>query len=211
MAAATAIIGAGVGLAQGGMSFMQASKQRKAADKAKAESDRLMTQARADAQQNFYEGLNVPMEAFGQQYQQNMQNQQQGIAALQEGDARTLAAGVGKVGMEASNNANSIRMDLQKDLYANSQMKVGAKENVKQQLIGMNVGKARDESMREKDQLQGMAQSMQDGFAGVGDFVGEAGKASALYKLKGANPPAAGTPEYESLMAIINGPVVSGK
>lgn len=184
MAAATAVIGAGIGLAQGGMSFINAAKQRKAADKARKESERLMKQAREDAQKSFFEGLNVPLEAFGQQFQQNMQNQQQGIQALQEGDPRNLAAGIGKVGMEASQNANAIRTDLQGDLYANAQMKAQAGENVKQQLIGMDVGKAKDELAREKDNLTARAESMKSGFEGVGAFAGEAGKASALYKAK---------------------------
>ena len=184
MAAATAIIGAGVGVAQAGMSFSQAAKQKKAADKARQESKRLMDQARKDAQQNFFEGLNVPLEAFGQQYEQNMANQQQSIQALQEGDARGLAAGIGKVGMEASENANKIRLGMQQDLYENAQMKVQAKENVKQQLIGMDVGAAKDEAMREKDMLTAQAESMKAGFEGVGAFASEAGKASALYKAK---------------------------
>ena len=184
MAAATAIIGAGVGVAQAGMSFSQAAKQKKAADKARQESKRLMDQARKDAQQNFFEGLNVPLEAFGQQYEQNMANQQQSIQALQEGDARSLAAGIGKGGMEASENANKIRLGMQQDLYENAQMKVQAKENVKQQLIGMDVGAAKDEAMREKDMLTAQAESMKAGFEGVGAFASEAGKASALYKAK---------------------------
>lgn len=184
MAAATAVIGAGVGLAQGGMSFMQAAKQRKAADKARIESERLMKQAREDAQKNFFQGLNVPMEAFGQQFKQNMQTQQQGIQALQEGDTRNLIGGIAKVGAEASENANAIRTDLQGDLYENAQMKAQAGENVKQQLIGMDVGKAKDELSREKDNLTAQAESMKSGFEGVGAFAGEAGKASALYKAK---------------------------
>lgn len=187
MAAATAIIGAGVGLAQAGMSFSQAAKQKKAADKARQESERLMAQARLDAQQNFFEGLNVPMEAFGQQYEQNMANQQQSIQALQEGDSRALAAGIGKVGAEASAEANKIRLGMQQDLYKNAEMKVQAKENVKQQLIGMDVGKAKDETAREKDMLTAQAESMQSGFEGVGAFASEAGKASALYKAKKDN------------------------
>jgi len=184
MAAATAIIGAGVGVAQAGMSFSQAAKQKKAADKARQESKRLMAQARKDAQQNFFEGLNVPLEAFGQQYEQNMANQQQSIAALQEGDARNLAAGIGKVGMEASDSANKTRLDMQKALYENAEMKASAKENVKQQLIGMDVGAAKDEAMREKDMLTAQSESMTAGFEGVGAFASEVGKASALYKAK---------------------------
>ena len=95
-----------------------------------------------------------------------------------------LAAGIGKVGMEASQNANAIRTDLQVDLYENAQMKAQAGENVKQQLIGMDVGKAKDELAREKDNLTAQAESMQSGFEGVGAFANEAGKASALYKAK---------------------------
>ena len=44
---------------------------------AQRKSDKLMKEARERAETNFYQGLNVRMDAFGEQYRQNLANQTQ--------------------------------------------------------------------------------------------------------------------------------------
>ena len=99
--AAFTTIAAGVGVASslggGLMSFGQAKAAERAAADAKRKSDKLMKEARERAETNFYEGLNVRLDAFGEQYRQNLANQTQQIEALQGADTRLLAAGLGKV------------------------------------------------------------------------------------------------------------------
>ena len=63
---------------------------------AQRKSDKLMKEARERAETNFYQGLNVRMDAFGEQYRQNLANQTQQIEALQDADPRLLAIGIGK-------------------------------------------------------------------------------------------------------------------
>jgi len=91
----SAVIGIGTGLASAGMSFGQAAQQKRIAAKAKADQQQLMKAARARAEKDFYAGLNVPLDAFGEQYRQNLAGQQQSLQALQEGDTRALVGGVG--------------------------------------------------------------------------------------------------------------------
>ena len=100
MAAATAIAATGVlvSATSAGMSFSQAAKAKRQGEKAQAASKKLMKEAERKAEVEFFQKLNVPLDAYGKEYEQNLQVQQQGIQALQEGDSRNLAAGIGRVG-----------------------------------------------------------------------------------------------------------------
>ena len=178
----SAVIGMATGAASAYQSFSQAAKQRKAAEKARAESKRLMEQARKNAQKNFYAGLNVPLDAFGQQYEQNMALQQQQIESLATGDARNLAAGIGQVGAVAAAGAEKTRIGMQQDLYQNAVMKADAAEGINARLVSMDVGAAADESKRERDMLEARARSMKSGFKGVGQFAATAGYLQPLFE-----------------------------
>ena len=94
------VIAAGVGVAAalggGAMSFAQAGKARRQAEDAQRKSEKLMREARDRATKNVYDKLQVPLDAFGEQYRQGLATQTQQVQALQEGDARGLAAGIGK-------------------------------------------------------------------------------------------------------------------
>ena len=85
-----ATIGVGVNTISSALSFAQAAKQSSMASKARKASEKLVADARKKAEKDYYEGLNVPLDAYGEQFAQNMANQQQTIQALQEGDTRNL-------------------------------------------------------------------------------------------------------------------------
>jgi len=147
-----------------------------------------MDNARKNAQKNFYEGLNVPLDAFGQQYEQNMALQQQQIESLATGDARNLAAGIGGVGAVAAAGAEKTRIGMQSDLYSNAVMKADAKEGINARLIGMDVDQSKDESQREKDMLEARAKSMKSGFKGVGQFASSVGYLQPLFTSEALSP-----------------------
>ena len=77
-----AVVGIGSGLASAGMSFSQAAQQKRASSKAIAEQKKLQASARQRAEKNFYQGLNVPLDAYGEQFRQNTANQQQTIQCI---------------------------------------------------------------------------------------------------------------------------------
>ena len=55
---------------------------------AQMKSEKLMRDARQRAEENTFSKLNIRLDAFDEQYRQNLANQTQQIEALQEGDAR---------------------------------------------------------------------------------------------------------------------------
>ena len=87
-------IGAGVGA---GLSLMQASEQASAQREAERQAE-IATRMRIQQQeQNFFEAMQVPTEAYDRALREGTAQQAQVLASLQEGDPRQLLGGVGKV------------------------------------------------------------------------------------------------------------------
>jgi hypothetical protein len=107
----------GLGAANIATSLVEASKQKelqraadRQAEKSAAEQERLMSQ-------NFFEALQVPMQAYDREFRETTAQQQQAMAALQEGDPRLLLGGVGKVQAIAAEQEAKTRDALGQDLF----------------------------------------------------------------------------------------------
>jgi len=85
---ALGITSAVLGLGSMGIGISNAAKARRAAAKAERESKLLMKEAERKAEKNYYEGVNVPLDAFNKKFEEQLQQQKQGLQALQEGDPR---------------------------------------------------------------------------------------------------------------------------
>ena len=162
MALATATLialgGAAVG---GGMNLVQAAAARDAQQKADKAAGKLMSEAKRKLEKDFYEGLKIPDDAYEDAYAANIQTNQQNIEALQQADSRTLAAGVGKVGMAANQNTETIRAQQAKEYFALEKLKAQNKDDMNQQLASMDVAGAQDKAARaaQADEQVGMLQS----------------------------------------------------
>jgi|TARA_R110000824_G_scaffold182_3_gene845 hypothetical protein len=182
MAVTTAAV-IGVAASAGGAinSFSQSAKQGRLAEKAEAEAKRNMAAAKKKAEKNFYDGLNVSTEAYDAAFENNLQAQTQNIQALQEGDSRNLAAGVGLVQQSSDATANATRLALQKDLELNAKMKAQAKDAINQDLKRIDLGQAKDNEMKAKDAFAAKAEQFSQGITGVANTMGAAGQLSPLF------------------------------
>ena len=182
MAVTTAAV-VGVAASAGGAinSFSQSSKQGRLAEKAEAEAKRNMAAAKKKAEKNFYAGLNVSTEAYDAAFQNNLQAQTQNIQALQEGDSRNLAAGVGLVQQSSDATANATRLALQKDLEVNAKMKADAKDAINQDLKKMDLGQAKDNELKAKDAYAAKAQQFSQGVSGVVSTMGNVAQLAPLF------------------------------
>ena len=161
-------IGALSGLASFGMGIDSMITARRKQAEAERKNKQLMDEAKRMAEKDFYAGVNVPLDAFNKQFEETLQQQQQALQALQEGDARSVAAGVGRVGALAGEQGEKTRIALGEALYQNNKMKADSKQNINQQGIDINVGMAQDESLRAKDANRQASQAMagaQEGLA----------------------------------------------
>ena len=144
IAVGSAIVGAG-------LSFNQAANARRAQRKADADAARYLADARKKAEKDYFAGLNVPLDAFEAELENNLQTTTTAIEALQEGDARALAAGVGKVGAQAQQNAEDVRIDMGEQMFALDKMKAENRDDINQQLIAMDAAAAQDAAKRAAD------------------------------------------------------------
>ena len=163
------------------MSFRAAAEQRQDAAEAKRKSEQMMKEAKKRMEANFHEGLNIPLDAYSRQREMSILSSQTGIQALQEGDSRALAAGIGALGQVASSNDEKMRVALGKELYDNRVMKADAKSAMNDEYIKMGLGQSTQYNQEAQDLKEGANQAVVSGFSALGDAVGAGSDMLSLY------------------------------
>lgn len=176
-----AVVGIGSGLASAGMSFSQAAQQKRASSKAIAEQKKLQASARQRAEKDFYQGLNVPLDAYGEQFRQNTANQQQTIQALQEGDQRNLQGGIGALTAAGAAANEQTRIGLGQAMYENRKMKADAQNTINQDLKAMDMGQAADQAAMARDADQARVAAITSGISGIGTAASSLASLAPLY------------------------------
>lgn len=177
----SAVIGIGSGIATSIQGFTSASKARTAQQNADNEAKRMMLNARKRAEQNEYGELSLPLEAFEAEFEANLAADRQAIEALQEGDSRALAAGVGRVGAQQNQEAQATRMNMADEMFGLEKMKADAKEQQKQQLIAMDVGEAKMQDQKAREAAEARRMGIEAGFQGIGQVAQGVGDMAPLY------------------------------
>ena len=194
MAAVTAaVVGIGSAVVSTGMSFSAAAKEKRAGEDARKEAKQAMVDAKAKASKDFYEGLNVPLDAYEAEFENNLAVAQQNTEALQEGDARSLAAGVGRIGAAAGANAEGTRIAMGEQISDLQATKAQSKDAVNQQLLEMDVANAKEQKQIAAEADLNRSKNIQAGIAGIGSSVNAIAGAVPLFgKAGGAAAKAAG-------------------
>jgi hypothetical protein len=188
MAAVTAsVVGITTGLTSSVVGFQQASKQKDLARDADEAAAKAMKEAKMKAEKNYYEGLNVPLDAYEAEFEQGLAVAKQQTEALQEGDTRALAAGMGKLGALAAEGAEKTRIAMGEEISDLNQMKADSKEAINQQLIEMDVAYAKEQNLRKADAEAARAAGIQQGIQGAGQAVSSAASLAPLYKQSAAD------------------------
>ena len=173
-----------IGIAGFGISLAQAAKQKRKASQAKADSERLMQQARTRMEKDAYENIKLPTESYDRAFKANTAQQRQALEALQGADARTLAAGVGKVGALGTASNEQQRLQMGKDLFALELTKAKNQERIKDELVGMDVGQAADQMKMAQDQDAASVASIGGGIQSLTSGLAAVGQAAPLYGQK---------------------------
>ena len=177
----SAVIGIGSGIATSIKGFTDAGAARTAQQNADNEAKRMMMNARKRAEQNEYGELSLGLESFEAEFEANLAADRQAIEALQEGDSRSLAAGVGKVGAQQNQEAQATRMNMSDEMFGLEKMKADAKEQQKQQLIAMDVGEAKMQDQKSREAAEQRRMGIEAGFKGIGQVAQGVGDMAPLY------------------------------
>jgi len=197
-AVTTAVVGIASGVASAASGFKAASDAKNAQSKADAEAKKAMEQAKAKAQVDNYAGLSVPLDAYEAEFENNLAVAQQNTEALQEGDARALAGGVGRIGAAAGANAEKTRIAMGEEISDLNKMKADSKDAINQQLIGMDVAYAKEQNQRSRDAEAARSAGISQGIAGVSGALTSAASLAPLYSKNKADRQAAKDPQLNS-------------
>ena len=136
MAVATAaIVGVAASATQATMGFMNAAKQKRAAREANRQAKKAMAEAKRRAETDHYAGLDVPLDAYEAEMEANLAADKQAIEALQEGDTRALAAGVGRVGAQQAAETEKTRQAMGDEMFNIGKMKAETIIKVQKNII----------------------------------------------------------------------------
>ena len=165
-----AIIGLGSMAAQGigaGFSFAQANKQKRELDKANKAAQKAIAEAKALTDINQLESLQVPLEPYRTAMREGTAQQMQSLQALQEADARSLAAGVGKIGAVGTDYLERVRNKMSQDIYANDLLKAKEEARLQDQKLDISQLEAEGAQQASADAQKFRNQAITQGVQGI--------------------------------------------
>ena len=177
-----AVIGVAGAVVSATQSFQAAALATEASSQADTTAAEAMADAKRKAEKDAYSGLAIPLDAYEAEFENNLAVQQQNVEALQEGDARGLAAGVGRVGAQGTETAEGTRIEMGEEISDLNMMKAESKDSINQQLIEMDVANAREQNQRRADADAFRAQSINSGINSVTSGLQSAASIVPLYK-----------------------------
>lgn len=161
----------GLGAANIATGLVEASKQKelqraadREAEKASAEQERLLGQ-------NFFEALQVPMQAYDREFRETTAQQQQAMSALQEGDPRLLLGGVGKVQAVAAEQEAKTREALGQDLFNLGKLQASEAGQTADQLASLEGQRLAGAQQASADAAAARLQNQQKALGAGGDLI----------------------------------------
>ena len=185
MAVVTAtVIGVGISAYSAQQSFAAAAEAKRDGEEAAAAAQTAMDDAKRKAEKDYYGGLAVPLDAYDAAFENNLAVAQQQTEALQEGDARALAAGAGRIGAQAAETGEETRIAMGEEISDLNQMKAQSKDAMNQQLIEMDVANARQQNEIAAQSKAAQNQATQQGLSATAGAITGAASMVDLYSKK---------------------------
>ena len=167
-------LAAGLGMGLTGvstiMSFVEADKQRAAMREAQREAERLAEDARRRKEQNLYEAVQVPLQAYDRQFREGIAANAQAIEALSQ-DPRMLLGGIQGV-QEATIEGQAKSRDALADrIYNDAMAKAGAGMAINQDLAKLDLEEAQGAQIAATAAQKAMVAQQQAALQGVGGLI----------------------------------------
>jgi hypothetical protein len=193
LAAATPFIGLGLTAASTVMSFLEADKQKAAMREAQREAERLAEDARRRKEQNLYEAVQVPLQAYDKQFNNMMAANQQAVTAIKD-DPRTLIGAIQGVQNSTVQGQSGITEKLADRIYTDDMTKAGAGMAINQDLAKLDLEEAKGAQIaamaaekakiaQQQAALQGLGGLATQGMGMVGTYGGLANQGDKLQTL----------------------------
>lgn len=158
-------------VAGGVMSLVQADKQAAAKQEADKAAAAAAEEAKRQLSQNFFQGLQLPMDTYDRAMREATAQQMQALSALQETDPRALAGGVGRLQLAGNDYLAKEREALANRLFELDKLKAGASADIALNLGEFEMQRAKGAQMASMAANEANVNAMN---AGLGQFANAA-------------------------------------
>ena len=162
-------------------SFIQAGKERRAADKAAAEAAKALEEARDKLQVNYLKGLSIQKEPYELAREAGISTAAQIVQAAQEGDQRGVAAGATRAALAQQNLENRNRMAMGQELQGLQRAAALEDRRLQTQLSNLDLAEARGFQSMAADARDRQRELNQAGAQGLVEFGKQVTKLPGLY------------------------------
>jgi len=138
-----AVVSAVPGLVSSGLNYLTMANQKKLMEEAERDAEKFVADARKRYEQNAYEGLQVPLEAYRQGMREATAQQQQGIEALRDVGARGVLGGLGGVQAAATKFTQNQQNQMAQDIYRNELLQAQQEARNIESLASLDLAEAR--------------------------------------------------------------------
>lgn len=164
-----------------GMSFAQASKQRKLQQEAEREAQKAFDEAKAQLEVNYLEGLGVAKEPYELEREALIQAGAQALQAGVEGETRGAAATAGRVLMAQQEQAAQQRAAMSKEMQQLELLAAQEEARLQQQRTQLDIGEAVGQQQRAQEAQRLRQQAMGQAVGGLFDIAGTALESRGLF------------------------------
>lgn len=176
-----AVTGAVIAATAAGVSFAQAAKQGKMQRKAEKAASEAMASARKRLDQNFYEGLSIPKEAYELERDAMLQQGQQAMQMAQEADERGVAAAAGRVYQAQQQGQNAIRTDMANAMFGIEEKILTEDSRLRDEQANLDLAEAEGAQLAARDAQQAKAAAISSGISSAAGAVTGFMDAAHLY------------------------------
>lgn len=163
-----------------GMSFAQASKQKKLMNEAQRAAEQATAAARAKLGVNYFEQLAVPMEAYEKEREALISSGAQAMQAGVESE-RGAAATAGRIQMAQTEAQAGQRAAMGKELSDLAKLTAEEESRLAGLRADLDISEAAANRMRERDAQRARARAMQQGFESVTGMIASGAPLINLY------------------------------
>ena len=181
LAGAAPMIGMGIQVIGAGLQIARSIDQKKKARDAERASKELLEQAKSRLDVNRMEGIQVPLEAYEMAGREVTAQQMQSLEGLREADARTLAAGVGKLGAAGATATEGVRQNMAEAIYKRDKMIANEAARIDTVMGGISLEEVSGAQIAAKEREEAAAMALSGGIAGMGGAFDTLAKSQDLY------------------------------
>ena len=185
-------IGAGLQVLGAGFQIGQAIDAKKKQRDAERAAKVALSQAKSKLEVNRLEGVQLPLDAYEAAMRETTAQQMQSLQGLREADARSLAAGVGKLQMAGDIATERTRRQMEQAITQREEAIAKEQSRIDQTLATLDLQEAQGAQTAAAQREEQFALGLSSGIAGLGSAVQTLYGDSDLYQSRQNELKAAG-------------------